>query len=99
MTNWIQEHVLRKLVRHKDQRYSELRPRDVEGNLFMYHLKGLLRDGYIEKSERAYRLSRKGMQYVAHLSLATGKHRKQPQVLNCIVAQNEAAEYLFVRWH
>lgn len=36
---------------------------------------------------------------MAQLSLATGKYRKQPQVLNCIVAQNEANEYLFVRWH
>ena len=99
MTNWIQEYVLRKLVHHKEQRYSDLRPQDVEGNLFMYHLKGLLRDGYVEKSEKAYRLSKKGMQHVAQLSLITGKHRKQPQVLNCIVAKNEANEYLFVRWH
>lgn len=99
MTNWIQEHVFRKLVRHKDQRYSDLRPQDVEGNLFMYYLKGLLRDGYVEKSEKRYRLSKKGMQHVAQLSLVTGKYRKQPQVLNCIVAQNGSGEYLFVRWH
>lgn len=99
MANWIQEHVLGALIRHKTRRYSELRPQDIEGNLFMYHLKGLLREGYVEKDEKHYRLSQKGMQYVSQLSLATGKQRTQPQILNCIVARNEKNEYLFVRWH
>lgn len=65
----------------------------------MYHLKGLLREGYVEKDEKQYKLSKKGMQYVSQLSLATRKQRKQPQILNCIVARNEKNEYLFVRWH
>ncbi|HEX6258020.1 MAG TPA: NUDIX hydrolase [Candidatus Saccharimonadales bacterium] len=99
MANWIQEHVLKELIRHKTRRYSELRPRDIEGNLFMYHLKGLLREGIIEKTEKQYMLSKKGQQHVAQLSLSTGKQRRQPLVLNCIIAKNSEGEYLFLRWH
>lgn len=65
----------------------------------MYHLKNLLGTGYIEKSDKLYTLSKKGKQHVAQLSLSTGRVRKQPQVLNCLVAQNTSGEYLFVRWH
>jgi ADP-ribose pyrophosphatase YjhB (NUDIX family) len=99
MTNWIQNHVLLELTRNATRRYSELKPRDIEGNLFMYHLKGLIKDGLIEKNEAAYRLTAKGMQMAGHISLQTGKLRTQPKILTAVVCQNEAGEYLFVRWH
>jgi ADP-ribose pyrophosphatase YjhB (NUDIX family) len=99
MTNWIQNHVLLELTRNATRRYSELKPRDIEGNLFMYHLKGLIKDGLIEKNEAAYRLTVKGMQMAGHISLQTGKLRTHPKILTAVVCRNEAGEYLFVRWH
>lgn len=99
MTSWIQNHVLLELTRHATRRYTDLKPRDVEGNLFMYHLKGLISEGLIEKHETTYRLTAKGMRAVGYLSLETGKMRKQPKILTTVVCQNEAGEYLFVRWH
>lgn len=97
--HWIQSHILLELTRHATRRYSQLRPRDVEGNLFMYHLKGLMTDGYVEKDNGTYVLSVKGLQYVGTLSLATGKTRKQPKILTTVVCKNERDEFLFVRWH
>jgi 8-oxo-dGTP pyrophosphatase MutT (NUDIX family) len=99
MANWIQDHILEQLIRHKTRRYTELKPRDIEGNLFMYHLKGLLREGIVEKDEKVYKLSLKGMQHVATISLRTGRVRKQPVILNVIIARNEKGEYLFSKWH
>ncbi|HYG83514.1 MAG TPA: NUDIX domain-containing protein [Verrucomicrobiae bacterium] len=98
MTNWIQNHILLELTKNPTRRYSELKPRDIEGNLFMYHLKGIMKEGLVEKTDRVYRLSPKGLQFVSTLSLKTGKMRKQPQILNAIIAKNEQGEYLFTRW-
>jgi len=97
--SWIQYHILAELTRHKDRRYSQLRPRDVEGNLFMYHLKGLMGEGLVEKLDKQYQLTAKGLQFAATLSLSTGRTRKQPQILVAVVAKNEKGEYLWSRWH
>ena len=97
--NWIQRHILTELTRNSTRRYSQLKPRDIEGNLFMYHLKGLMKDGLVEKADTAYRLSTKGMQFIATFSLPLGKTRQQPTVLTAVVCKNDKNEYLFVRWH
>lgn len=98
MNNWIQNHVLLELTRHATRRYSELKPRDIEGNLFMYHLKGLIKEGLVEKKDTAYGLTVKGMQMAGHISLQTGKLRVQPKILTMVACRNGNGEYLFVRW-
>ena len=98
MTNWIQRHVLVELTKNATRRYSELKPRDVEGNLFMYHLKGLIRDGLIEKKDNEYQLSVEGMQFIGTFSLVQGKTRQQPRILTAVICKNDKNEYLFVRW-
>lgn len=97
-TNWIAQHILVELTRHSTRRYSELRPDGVEGNLFSYHLDGLVKDGLVEKGDQAYRLTVKGKQLVGTLSLETGRTRRQPKILTAVVARNEAGEWLLVRW-
>jgi ADP-ribose pyrophosphatase YjhB (NUDIX family) len=96
--NWIQQHILIKLVRHSRRRYSELRPDGVEGNLFLYHLDGLIKDKLVEKVERQYQLTAVGLRRVATLSLVTGRMRQQPQVLTAVVCRNERGEFLLTRW-
>jgi 8-oxo-dGTP pyrophosphatase MutT (NUDIX family) len=98
MYSWIQYHILIELTRNQFRRYSQLRPRDVEGNLFMYHLKGLMGEGLVEKADGQYRLTLKGLQFVGTLSLKTGRTRKQPKILNAIICRNDVGEYLFTRW-
>lgn len=97
--SWIQRHIMIELTRHSWRRYSQLCPSDVEGNVFMYHLKGLMGAGLVEKAERQYRLTPKGKQYVTTLSLVTGKARTQPMIVNALIATNEQQEYLLSRWH
>jgi ADP-ribose pyrophosphatase YjhB (NUDIX family) len=99
MLSWIQNHILLELTRHTSRRYSQLRPRDVEGNLFTYHLNKLIRDGYVEKADRVYQLTIKGLQFVGTLSLQTGKTRPQPKILTAIICKDRADRYLFVKWH
>ena len=64
----------------------------------MYHLKGLMKEGLVEKHETSYRLSEKGLTYVSRQSLKTQKTREQPQILVALVAKNAAGEYLFYKW-
>ncbi|HXH27245.1 MAG TPA: NUDIX domain-containing protein [Candidatus Acidoferrum sp.] len=99
MTSWIQNHVLLELTRHSTRRYSQLRPRDIEGNLFLYHLGGLIKEGLVEKADNHYRLSVKGMRFAGTLSLETGKTRLQPKILTTVSCKNEQGEHLLVRWH
>jgi ADP-ribose pyrophosphatase YjhB (NUDIX family) len=97
--NWIQQHVLLELTRHTTRRYSELRPDGVEGNLFLYHLNGLTKDGLVKKTGRNYHLSTKGLRTAGLLSLETGKLRQQPKILNAIICTDDAGRYLLSRWH
>jgi ADP-ribose pyrophosphatase YjhB (NUDIX family) len=97
--SWIQRYVLTELTRRSSRRYSELKPADVEGNLFMYHLKGLLNDDLIEKRDGRYTLTTRGRDSITTLSLVTGHTRKQPLILTAVVARNDAGEYLWSRWH
>jgi len=99
MTSWIQNHILLELTRHPTRRYSQLKPRDVEGNLFLYHLNGLIKADLVEKADNVYRLSIKGVQLAGTLSLETGKTRQQPKILTAVSCMNEQGEHLFVRWH
>jgi ADP-ribose pyrophosphatase YjhB (NUDIX family) len=96
--HWIQQHILLELTRTSKSRYSELRPSGVEGNLFLYHLEGLVKGGFVQKADGAYSLTAQGKAHVATLSLETGKQRQQPLVLTAVVLRNEAGEYLLYRW-
>ncbi len=96
--NWIQHHIILELTRSAERRYSDLRPEGVEGNLFLYYLEGLRKQGLVEKHEKNYRLTQKGLQYAGTVSLETGRPRVQPKVLTAVVAENESGEMLFVRW-
>lgn len=98
MHSWIQNHILLELTKNATRRYSQLRPRDVEGNLFMYHLHGLIREGLVEKSDGDYTLSSKGLRFIGTYSLEAQKTRKQPKILTAVVAKNENGEHLFVTW-
>jgi len=96
--SWIQYHILVELTRHGVARYSALRPKDVEGNLFAYHLKGLLNEKLVEKTDAQYQLTVKGLQLVGTLSLDTGRMRQQPQILNAIICTNKKGEHVWSRW-
>ncbi|MDB5184359.1 MAG: hypothetical protein JWN38_167 [Candidatus Saccharibacteria bacterium] len=48
-------------------RYGELKPKDLDGNVFTYHLKGLMVDNLVHKNEAGeYSLTPAGRDYIVH---------------------------------
>lgn len=61
MFHHIQKNIVNSLGFHSSLRYSDLKPRELDGNVFGYHLKQLIRDDYIIKNDNgSYTLSPKG---------------------------------------
>lgn len=72
-----------------------MRPKNIDSNLYSYHLKQLIKDGYIEQvPDKGYRLSPQGLRYVDYISLETFEPRWQPKLLTQIYVENERDELL-----
>lgn len=57
----IQKDILARLVKSEAARYSELKPKTIDGNIFTYHLQQLIKNKYVEKCEDgAYKLTSAG---------------------------------------
>jgi ADP-ribose pyrophosphatase YjhB (NUDIX family) len=93
----IQKHIVSILMKCQTAKFSELRPPKTDTNLFSYHLKCLLRDGFIEKLDREYSLSKKGLMYVDRLSNQTGLVRHQPKIISMLLVQNSEGEVLLMK--
>jgi ADP-ribose pyrophosphatase YjhB (NUDIX family) len=96
----IQQHILGKLITAPSQRFSELKPDQVESNLFMYHLKQLIDQGYVSKiKDGSYSLTAYGLQYADGLSLKTFAPRLQPRIVTLSVVTDNPGRYLLFRRH
>lgn len=94
----IQVEIINKLSRTKSLRFSELKPREMDSNIFMYHLKQLMCSGYVEQqSDKSYLLTSKGLTYVDGLTLTNNKPRKQPKLVSIIAIQNSLGEWLLAK--
>jgi len=95
MTHVIQKDILARLTTNPYLRYSQLKPKSLEGNHFMYHLKTLMREGLVVKNEDGlYLLSPEGKLNVDRLSLENYTPRKQPSIVTLITCQNEKGQWL-----
>lgn len=91
----IRKHILRTLTYTKWARYRDMKPEKVDGNLYSYHLKQLVKDGYVDHDEiKGYRLSPMGLRFVDHVSLESFEQRWQPKALTMIVSINDKGEVL-----
>lgn len=94
----LQQHILERLIRHENQRYADLKPPDVEGNLFMYHLRAVMAKDWVHKRpDGLYELTLEGQRYADRISLTTLTPRAQARIVTLIVCRNAAGEYLFYR--
>ena len=94
----IQKRLFNKLVGAETLRYSELKPKELEANLFMYHLKELIKMGLVEKKDRAYALSQKGRTTATRFSIREQTIRVMPSTLSVIALQsNEGLWCLYKR--
>lgn len=84
MLHHIQKKIFNALVRGHEMRYSEIKPKEVEANLFMYHLNELIKAGLVEKHEKLYRLTQKGKLMATRYSLRQQDIRLMPSTLSVI---------------
>lgn len=94
----IQKDILLRLSKAPSLRFSELKPDDMESNLFMYHLKQLITGGYVmQDDDKLYALTAAGLGYVDTLTLTTGKPRKQSKLISILALKNANGEYLLAK--
>ncbi len=93
-----QRDVIAKLMYSDELRYSEIKPKDMTGNQFAYHLDRLIARKLIEKNQNGlYSLTLEGMRRTDHLSQKTMKRAVQPKAASALFAQNSEGEVLLQR--
>ncbi len=92
----IQYSIVDQLIKNKKCRFSQLKPSGVESNLFQYHLKHTIKEGYVEKVEGGYTLSTRGLQYADKHSSSLRAVRAQPKIITVIVLHNARGEVLLI---
>jgi ADP-ribose pyrophosphatase YjhB (NUDIX family) len=65
-----------------------MRPPDVDTNLYSYHLKLLIRQGFIEKTDQGYTLTMPGQAYIDRVNLVTTKRTLQPKIITLLIIQD-----------
>ncbi|GHU08101.1 hypothetical protein FACS189431_3740 [Alphaproteobacteria bacterium] len=93
----IQKHIMSYLTLTESARFAQMRPPGVDSNLYAYHLTKLLKMGFINKNEREYRLSTKGLIYVDRLSFDKTILSNQPKINTGILLKNEFNEILLTK--
>lgn len=94
----LQAHILAALIRRGSARYAELKPDEVEGNLFSYHLRCTLKAGLVCHGDDAlYRLTDKGCYYADGLSLKTMTPREQPRIFTLLAIEGPDGQWLLYR--
>lgn len=92
----IQRDIVKKLITVESARYSDLRPKNLESNLFMYHLQQLIRSGYVEKIDNGYKLTAQGKHFADRASLNSLKLRIQPKLITILAVQREDGKWLLL---
>ena len=90
----IQKHIIGVLYKRRVARFRDLRPPRTETNLFAYHLKLLVQDGFVDKCDTGYTLAAKGLLYVDRVSGQHMQVRTQPKIITMLVVQNSNGDVL-----
>lgn len=93
----IQKYIISVLSHQRIARFRDLRPPRIDTNLYSYHLKLLLKAGFIEKCDGGYTLGREGLVYVDRVSEAKMNVRTQPKIVTMLVIQNSNGDVLLQR--
>jgi ADP-ribose pyrophosphatase YjhB (NUDIX family) len=94
----IRKQILYQLSQANSLTYTQLKPKDVEGNLFMYHLKLLINESIIEKNQLGlYELTLDGYILMSKTSRTNFRVRDQPLIFTMCICQNHNGEYLLYK--
>jgi 8-oxo-dGTP pyrophosphatase MutT (NUDIX family) len=83
----IQRDIVRYLLSHEYARFTDLRPKKVDTNLFTYHLKLLVKAGYVVKANDGYTLGARGLRYVDRVKSDDMRLRTQPKIITMLLIQ------------
>lgn len=92
----IQRDIVKRLLLAEYVRFSVLKPKGLESNLFMYHLKQLIADGLVQKAEPGYTLTPLGKQFVGRVNLESLKIRVQPKILSILMVHRADGKWLLL---
>lgn len=90
----IQKHILSVLMHQQYARFRDMRPPNVDTNLYSYHLKLLQKRQMVQKTDKGYCLDKAGLLYVDRVSLKSLNIRTQPKIITMIVLQNAEGDVL-----
>lgn len=93
----LQRRIIEKLTYAKALRFSELKPSEVESNLFMYHLKQLIKLHIVKKTDEGYRLTPTGLAHVDKLNLKNFTHRVQAKIVTILAIEHQDGRWLMLR--
>lgn len=96
----IQVAILRKLLFVESAGFAVLQKEaDVSSDHFNFHIKRLIEEGYVEKADGSYALSRKGKEYANRMDTDENEIEKQPKISIAITLERKGAngerEFLF----
>ncbi len=94
----IQRDILSKLCFSETIRFSSLKPQGLESNIFMYHLKQLIKAGLVAKNVGgSYELTPQGLAYADKLSFSTKRLAVQPKIVIYLHITDQEGAQLFWR--
>lgn len=94
----IRKQIVKSLMYADCLSFSQLKPKEIEANIFIYHLKQLINEGLIEKNSAGnYGLTLDGKIFVDRLSTLNYSTRMQPKIITVVVCRNQQGQLLFYR--
>lgn len=82
----IQMLILKELLFNPNSRFSDLNIQGLSNDHFSYHIKTLIKDGYVKKENSRYTLTTKGKEFANRMDTDVTEIEKQPKVAVMIVA-------------
>lgn len=95
----IQREIVRRLLLAESLRFSQLKPDGLENNIFMYHIRQLVKNQVVEKVNGKYQLGINGLRYADNISSQSFMPSRQPKLISVVVLMNAKGELLFARRH
>lgn len=100
MLSWIAQNALMVLVHKQEASIKDMKPKDMESNLFSYHLQSLITNGYVTKISRGtYNLTSKGHTLAGSFSTVTNSQQENIKTVIMLYAKNHDGQYLFFQWN
>jgi len=93
----VQKDIVRTLITKGVSRFSELKPKRIESNLFMYHLNQLISKGVVQKQKDGYVLTKMGRSFVDRVNLDKLVFRLQPKIITVLMVYSDKGKWLMLK--